>query len=70
MPCCAKSARYEVVTTQGFLSQQVARRIVMVTAILAGLVIGYVWATQGPVFDIGDTVAAVTELAQRLSSGA
>lgn len=42
----------------------------MVTAILAGLAIGYVWATQGPVFDIGDTVAAVTELAQRLSSGA
>lgn len=42
----------------------------MVTAILAGLAIGYVWAKQGPVFDIGDTVAAVTELAQRLSSGA
>jgi hypothetical protein len=59
-----------VVITQGFLSQQVARRIVMVTAILAGLAIGYVWATQGPVFDIGDTVAAVTELAQRLTSGA
>lgn len=59
-----------MVTTQGFLSQQVARKIVMVMAIVAGLATGYTWATQGPVFDIGETVAAVTELAQRLSSGA
>jgi hypothetical protein len=42
----------------------------MVAAIVTGLAIGYVWATQGKVFDIGDTVAAVTQLALRLSPGA
>jgi len=45
----------------------------MVAAILTGLAIGYVWATQGKVFDIGDigdTVAAVTQLTLRLSPGA
>jgi hypothetical protein len=55
-----------VITTQGFMSGQVVRRLVMVTAVLAGLAIGYVWATQGKVFDLSETVAAVTRLALRL----
>ena len=46
------------------------RRIVLAAAVVAGLATGYVWATQGKVFDIGDGIAAVTHLALRLSAGA
>lgn len=42
----------------------------MVAAVLAGLAIGYIWATQGRVFDISDTVAAAAQLALRLPAGA
>jgi hypothetical protein len=59
-----------VITTHDFTSGQVVRRIVLAAAVVAGLATGYVWATQGKVFDIGDGIAAVTHLALRLSAGA